>query len=82
MAESVARRRRSIPLPFGAKPDAINWLGLRSFPLNTNRVRNILTKYIFDTTETERVCCVLPFTVEEGVIPTARWFRELRAVVR
>jgi GlcNAc-P-P-Und epimerase len=74
---------RSVPVVvariLGVGGDILNWMGLKTFPLNSFRVRNILTEYTFDMTETERICGALPFTIDQGVSRTARWFRELRA---
>jgi GlcNAc-P-P-Und epimerase len=74
---------RSVPIVIarivGVGGDVLNRMGLKTFPLNTFRVRNILTEYTFDMTETERVCGPLPFTIDQGVSRTARWFRELHA---
>jgi nucleoside-diphosphate-sugar epimerase len=74
---------RSVPVVvarfLGLGGDIVNWMGLKTFPLNSYRVRNILTEYIFDMAETERICGALPFTVDQGVSRTVRWFKELRA---
>jgi hypothetical protein len=53
--------------------------GLKTFPLNSYRVHNILTEYTFDIAETERICGALPFTIDQVVSRTVRWFRELSA---
>ncbi len=77
-----ARRPHSIPIfvarILGLCGDVINWLGFKKFPLNSYRVRNITTEYIFDLTATEVVCGSLPFTVEQGISRLATWFKELR----
>jgi GlcNAc-P-P-Und epimerase len=74
---------RSVPVVvariLGVGGDILNWMGLRKFPLNSYRVRNILTEYTFDMAETERICGALPFTIVQGVARTARWFRDLHA---
>jgi GlcNAc-P-P-Und epimerase len=74
---------RSVPVVvarfLGLGGDILNWMGLKTFPLNSYRVRNILTEYIFDMAETERICGALPFTTDQGVTRTVRWFKELRA---
>jgi len=74
---------RSVPIAvariIGVSGDILNWLGLKTFPLNSFRVRNILTEYTFDMTETERICGALPFTIDQGISRTARWFKEMRA---
>jgi nucleoside-diphosphate-sugar epimerase len=58
--------------------DVLNSMGLKSFPLNSYRVRNILTEYVFDLSNTENICGRLPFTVDQGVARMAQWFRELQ----
>jgi GlcNAc-P-P-Und epimerase len=79
--ELGSRRPRSIPISVARAlalvGDAINLFGWREFPFNTFRVRNILTEYVGDLSETEKVCGVLPFSVSEGVSRTARWYQEL-----
>jgi GlcNAc-P-P-Und epimerase len=84
LAEALGTKPpRSIPVAvarmLGVGGDILNGMGLKTFPLNSYRVRNILTEYTFDTAETESVCGPLPFTVDQGVSRTAQWFRELRA---
>jgi nucleoside-diphosphate-sugar epimerase len=84
LAEALgATPPRSVPVAvariLGVGGDILNWMGLKTFPLNSFRVRNILTEYTFDLSETERICGALPFTIDQGVSRTARWFRELRA---
>ncbi len=72
---------RSVPIVvarfLGLVGDCANWLGLKTFPLNSYRVRNILTEYIFDMAATQKICGVLPFTTDQGISRTARWFKEL-----
>jgi GlcNAc-P-P-Und epimerase len=74
---------RSVPVVvarfLGLAGDFVNWMGLKTFPLNSYRVRNILTEYTFDMAETEKICGALPFTTDQGVSRTVRWFKELRA---
>lgn len=53
--------------------DVINFLGFARFPFNSFRLNNILTEYVFDLSETQKVCGELPFTMEEGVVRTVRW---------
>jgi GlcNAc-P-P-Und epimerase len=76
-------RPRSVPVAvariLGVGGDVVNWMGFKTFPLNSYRVRNILTEYKFDMAETERICGALPFTTDQGVSRTVLWFRELRA---
>lgn len=54
--------------------DVLNACGLRSFPFNSFRLNNILTEYVFDLSITEAVCGPLPFTREQGIKETAKWF--------
>jgi nucleoside-diphosphate-sugar epimerase len=54
--------------------DAANVIGFRRFPFNSFRLRNILTQYRFDLDPTHAVCGALPFTMEQGVAETARWY--------
>ncbi len=53
--------------------DIINFLGFTHFPFNSFRLNNILTVYIFNLSETQKVCGELPFTMDEGVVRTVRW---------
>lgn len=57
--------------------DALNAMGLRSFPFNSFRLNNVLTQYRFDTSPTEAVCGPLPFDMERGVAATAAWLRTI-----
>jgi len=54
--------------------DALNMIGLKAFPFNSFRLRNILTEYQVDLDKTRNVCGDLPFSFEEGVKATAQWF--------
>jgi nucleoside-diphosphate-sugar epimerase len=55
--------------------DAVNAIGVRSFPFNSFRLNNVLTQYRFDTKATEAICGPLPYTMEQGVAETAAWLR-------
>ena len=57
--------------------DVLNACGFRRFPFNSFRLNNILTEYVFDLTNTEAVCGPIPFTHEDGIKETARWFLSL-----
>lgn len=74
-----AQTIRHVPLPVARLlaycGDAVNTLGLRNFPFNSFRLRNVLTQYQFDTKATEAVCGPLPFGMEQGVAETVRWLR-------
>ena len=70
---------RTVPEPFArgaaALGDLMNMVGMKRWPFNSFRLNNVLTEYIFDLRATQDVCGPLPFTVEDGVKETARWFR-------
>ena len=72
---------RTIPRPvaraLAIAGDVINAAGVKRFPFNSFRLRNILTEYQFDMSELRSVCGPLPFSFEDGVARTAGWFRGL-----
>ena len=49
-----------------------------NIPYNSFRLKNIITEYIFDLTETQKVCGKLPFTTQEGIKKTANWFLDYK----
>jgi nucleoside-diphosphate-sugar epimerase len=57
--------------------DMINLVGVKSFPFNSFRLKNILTEYQFDLANTEKVCGPLPYNMEQGVQETVVWIRTL-----
>ncbi|PAP77163.1 NAD-dependent epimerase/dehydratase family protein [Rubrivirga marina] len=69
----------TVPLPaaraLAKVGDVINAVGWRSFPFNSFRLRNILTEYVLDLSETEAVCGPLPYGFEEGVRQTVAWYQ-------
>lgn len=70
----------TLPLPvargLALTGDLINRVGVKKFPFNSFRLKNILTEYVFDTAETAAVCGSLPVTYAQGVAATARWFQD------
>jgi nucleoside-diphosphate-sugar epimerase len=56
--------------------DIANTAGFHRFPLNSFRLNNVLTQYRFDLEPTREICGELPYTMEQGVAETARWFRQ------
>jgi nucleoside-diphosphate-sugar epimerase len=54
--------------------DALNAIGWKAFPFNSFRLDNVLTPSVFDLSETRAICGPLPYTVEEGIEETVRWF--------
>lgn len=57
--------------------DILNLLGWKNFPFNSFRLNNVLTEYVFDLTKTEKVCGLLPYSLDEGVVKTVTWLREI-----
>lgn len=55
----------------------LNACGFRRFPFNSFRLNNILTEYVFDLSSTEAACGPVPFTREQGIKETAKWFLSL-----
>jgi nucleoside-diphosphate-sugar epimerase len=85
-SDAFQRALKARPIPHMPVPlahalarggDAANALGMRSFPFNTRRLKNILTQYQFDLTATKAVCGPLPRTIEQGVQETVDWFNGL-----
>lgn len=79
----LAKAMGARPIPTVALPlarclavtgDVLNTIGLKRFPFNGFRLRNILTEYQFDLSQTEAVCGDLPFSFDDGVWETAKWF--------
>lgn len=73
-------RPLTVPLPllriaarFG---DLLSLLGI-AFPLTSFRLKNICTEYIFDMRKTESVCGSLPYSFEDGIAATAKWYTTL-----
>ena len=54
--------------------DLVNALGVRRFPFNSFRLKNVLTEYRFSLESTEAVCGPAPFSMEQGVDRTVAWF--------
>ncbi|MBE3145220.1 MAG: NAD-dependent epimerase/dehydratase family protein [Planctomycetes bacterium] len=79
--ELGARPVPTVPEPFAkvmaCLGDMINLVGVKSFPFNSFRLKNILTEYQFDLANTEKVCGPLPYNMEQGVQETAVWIRTL-----
>ena len=54
--------------------DVVNRLGVRRFPFNSFRLRNVMTEYTFDMNNTRTVCGDVPYSLDEAAEITARWF--------
>ena len=59
--------------------DALNAAGIKKFPFNSFRLNNVLTQYQFDLKPTAMVCGPLPCDLEQGVVATVAWLREISA---
>lgn len=58
--------------------DVINALGFRQLPFTSFRLNNVLTQYRFDLEPTRAVCGEVPYSMEQGVAETVRWFQSLK----
>ena len=76
-ARPVPRIPVSLATALARCGDAVNALGIRSFPFNSRRLKNIMTQYQFDLTATKAVCGPLPRTFDEAVKETVDWFNGL-----
>lgn len=74
-APPIRKLPKSLAIALAWCGDVINLAGLKSFPFNSFRLKNILTEYTFDLQETEKVCGPLPYTMQEGVEETVAWFQ-------
>jgi len=57
--------------------DVVNAMGVTRFPLNSFRLRNVLTASVVDLSATETVCGPLPYTLHDGIVQTTAWLRAL-----
>mgnify|MGYP006082665803 FL=1 len=57
--------------------DIVNLLGYTDFPFNSFRLNNVLTEYQVDTSDAERICGALPYSLEDGVRETVDWYKQL-----
>ncbi len=55
--------------------DFVQKLGIKDVPFNSFRLNNILTEYVFDLSETEKVCDKLPYNTEQGVKELVSWLK-------
>jgi nucleoside-diphosphate-sugar epimerase len=51
-----------------------------SFPFVTKRLNNVLASRVRDTTETERICGPLPYSLEQGIQETVTWLHGIGVV--
>lgn len=57
--------------------DLANLFGL-NFPFNSFRLKNILTEYLFDLSDTKRVCGELPKSFIQGISETVKWYKQCK----
>jgi len=56
--------------------DILQTLGIKNFPFNSFRLKNILTEYIFDLSKTKEICGDIPYSCEYGIEKTSKWLIE------
>lgn len=56
--------------------DLLSNLGWKSVPLTSFRYNNMITNMVYDTSDLEKICGKLPYTLEEGVDITLEWINE------
>ncbi|MBI3433829.1 MAG: hypothetical protein HY056_01930 [Proteobacteria bacterium] len=69
---------RGVAAALAACGDVANAVGFRRFAFNSFRLNNVLTQYRFDLEATRAACGELPYTMQQGVAETVRWFHTLR----
>jgi len=52
--------------------DVLNLLTI-PFPINSFRLKNMLTNVVFNTDQLEKVCGQIPYTLDDGVSLTTNW---------
>jgi nucleoside-diphosphate-sugar epimerase len=61
--------------------DIFAFAGFDNFPLTSFRLNNILTEYVFDMTEMQRIVPQLPYAMLPAVRETADWIRSQSSLV-
>ncbi len=73
-----SRPVKSVPVPLlraGATlGDGLGRFG-RRFPMTSFRLNNMTNDMVYDTSDTQEVVGLLPFTLEDGTIQTIEWMR-------
>ena len=76
--EFGAKPIRTMPLwlayCFAGLGDKVQALGIRKFPLNSFRLNNILTEYLFDLSPIQSIVPQLPYSIRDGVHLTSNWY--------
>jgi nucleoside-diphosphate-sugar epimerase len=74
------KQTTEIPMPIlkiaSKTGDLLQKLGWQNPPLTTFRLNNLITNMVYDTTELEKLCGDLPYTLQEGVTITASWLKK------
>ncbi len=60
--------------------DLLKVIGWRSVPMNSFRLNNILTEYVFDLAPIMEIVGPLPYELKTGVERTAKWVREVSGI--
>jgi nucleoside-diphosphate-sugar epimerase len=53
--------------------DLLKSVGWKDVPLTSFRLRNLLTQAVYDTSEFEKACGPVPYTMRQGVTITCEW---------
>jgi nucleoside-diphosphate-sugar epimerase len=74
-ARPIRHIPRTLAIALARGGDLANVLGVKRFPFNSFRLRNILTQYQFDLEPTRVVCGPLPIDMITGVEETIDWYQ-------
>lgn len=79
-SEFGIKKTKEIPMPIlkivSKTGDLLQKMGWQNPPLTTFRLNNLITHMVYDTTELEKLCGDLPYTLQEGVSITASWLKK------
>lgn len=71
---SIPTLPRAIARSLALMGDAASIVGVKRMPLNSARLDNMLTEYVFDTRPIEQICGPSQISNQEGVRRTADWW--------
>lgn len=74
LGASIPTLPRAIAVSLAKAGDIAALLGMRKMPLNSTRLDNMLTEYVFDTTPIEKICGPSRISNQEGIRRTADWW--------
>ncbi len=67
-----------LPLKIASKTgDLLQFLGWKNPPLTSFRLNNLITNMVYDTSELEKLCGKLPYTLKQGVEITTKWMKSI-----